>query len=97
VAKATAKLTDKPDRSDFQDELDDTTPLPLLPDGSVASTKAANDTAFALSNKAAIEGLERLTNLTKSIDKYLERVADALDTTQSLLSPAHKKKSRSDT
>jgi hypothetical protein len=60
------------------------------------STKAANDTAFALSKKATIECLGRLVKLSDSIDDCIERITESLDTTQSLLSPAKKKKKRSE-
>lgn len=96
MSKATAKSIDKQQRSESQFELDETTPLPRLPDGSVVSTKAANDTAFALTEMATIESLERLINLSESIDSCIERITESLDTTQSLLSPAKKKKSRSE-
>lgn len=95
VSKATARSTDKLHRSESQSELDETAPLPVLPDGTVVSTEAANDTAFSLSDKVTDEDLERLIKLTESMDRCFERITEALATTQSLLPQGKKKKSRS--
>ena len=95
MSKVTARSIDKPHRGESQSELDETAPLPILPDGSVASTEAANDTAFSLSDKATNEDLERLTKMTESMDRCFERIAEALATTQSLSPQGKKKKSGS--
>jgi hypothetical protein len=95
VSKATARSIDKPVRSENQSELDETASLPLLPDVSDVSGKAANDTAFRSPDNATNESLERLVKLAESIDKRLEHIAEALATTQSRSPQATKKKARS--
>lgn len=94
VSKATAKSIDKTHRSESRSELDETASLPLLPDVSDVSGKAANDKAFTSSDNATKESLERLVKLAESIDKRLEHIAEALATTQSRSPQATKKKAR---
>jgi hypothetical protein len=94
VSKDTASSTIEPHCGDSQSELAETATLPLLPDVSGVSAKAANDTAFSLSDNSTNEGLERLIELAESIDKRLESIAEALATTQSPSSQAKKKKVR---
>jgi len=95
VPKATDRSITKPYRSESESELAETASLPVLPEVSDVPGKAANDTAFTLSDNATHERLERLINLVESMDKRLERIAEALATTQSLSPQATKNKSRS--
>ena len=80
MSKVTARSTKNPYYGEFQGELDETAPLPLLPDGSSVSTEAANDTEFELSDKTAIETLDRLLTLAESIVKRLDHIAEAIAT-----------------
>lgn len=94
VSKATARSTEKSYHGESQSELDETVPLPLLPGESSTPTEAANDTEFLLSDKAAIESLDRLVKLAESIVKRLDHISEAIATSKSISPSDRKKESR---
>lgn len=97
MAKATAQSTTRPHCSESQSELAETAEtatLPQLPDVADVSGKAANDTAFAVSDNATNECLERLIKLAESIDERLERIAEAIAAGQPPSPQTKKKRSR---
>ena len=51
-----------------------------MPDGTKVSGEAANDTEFELSDKKAIETLDRLLTLAESIVKRLDHIAETIAT-----------------
>ena len=75
VSKAVARSTETAQSDDFDYDLDDTAPLPTLPEWSKMSKVAANDESFA--DEATNEQIERLIALTESIDKHLKTIAEA--------------------
>ncbi len=95
MSEATAKSTTKPLCSECQIELAETATLPVLPDASDVSGKAANDRAFTLSGNVTNETLERLIDLTESMNERLERIEEAVVSAQSRSPQGTKKKSRS--
>ena len=95
VSDASAKSTDKPLCSECQTELAETATLPLLPDASDVPANAANDTEFTAAGSAINENLERLIDLAESIERQVERIAEAVVTAQSSSSKGTKKKSTS--
>ena len=80
MSKGTARAPKQPYYGEFEGELDETAPLPLLPDGSALSAEAANDTEFELSDKTAMETLDRLLTLAESIVKRLDHIAETIAT-----------------
>ncbi len=95
MSDASAKSTDKPVCSECQTELAETATLPLLPDASDVPGNAANDTEFTATGSAINENLERLIDLAESIERQVERIAEAVVTAQSSSSKGTKKKSTS--
>jgi hypothetical protein len=94
VSKATAKLTKKKHLVDSQSELDETVPLPLLPDEPSKSTEAANDAEYLLSDKSVIQSLDRLVTLAESIVRRLDHISEALATSESVSAPNRKKRAQ---
>lgn len=95
MSDATAKSTDKPLCTECQSELAETATLPLLPDVTDVSGKATNDLGFTFAGTAISENLERLVDLAESIERHLERIAEAVVTIQSVSPKGAKKKSPS--
>lgn len=75
AAKSTARSTENSKSDGFDYELDETVPLPTLPQWSKMSAMAANDESFA--DQALNEKIERLLLLVESMDERLKVIAEA--------------------
>lgn len=83
MAKATARSIDNPETEKSFAELDETAPLPVMPDAEEVSEIAANDNAYTLTDRTTLEKLDSLVQLADSIDSRLEAIAAALASTDS--------------
>ena len=92
AAKSTARSTEISKSDGFDYELDETVPLPTLPQWSKMSTMAANDESFA--DHALNEKIERLLLLVESMDERLKTIAEAAIATNVEPPKARTKKKR---
>ena len=92
MSKTAARSTENSKADSFDYVLDETVPLPTMPEWSNMAARAANDELFA--SQVTGENIERLITLAESMDKHLKKIAESLATPTSQPSRSRTKKKR---